>query len=110
MERPAFAPRIDLISSEIVRRKRGSLGTTQEQGRWIQLFKLAEKHKAEQEARQQQRSEAEAMIGRELNSLWQGMQVLAPSVVYAEWQPPVPGVKRRRVRRSSLPEGMRCTF
>jgi putative adenylate-forming enzyme len=56
------------------------------------------------------REEAIARITAELNTLWQNLDVVPPTLAFTDWQPPAPGVKRRRVRLHLAPEGLPCTF
>jgi len=56
------------------------------------------------------RAEAIARVSAELASLWQDLDVVAPVLVFTDWQAPAPGVKRRRVRLQQAPEGLECTF
>lgn len=51
-----------------------------------------------------------ARIVAEFDALWQSLAVVPPSLVFTDWQPPLSGAKRRRVRRLSVPEGLICTF
>lgn len=46
----------------------------------------------------------------ELETLWQNLGAVPPALVFADWQAPAPGVKRRRVRLARPPEGLACTF
>lgn len=56
------------------------------------------------------RAAAEARVVAELDKVWRALNVRAPTPVFTDWQAPVPGVKRRRVRMKNLPEGLTCTF
>jgi putative adenylate-forming enzyme len=56
------------------------------------------------------RAEAIARITAELAKLWQSLDVVAPELVFTDWQAPAPGVKRRRIRLQHPPEGLTCTF
>jgi len=57
-----------------------------------------------------ERDVAIARVAAELDKLWQGLGVVPPELVFTDWQPPAPGVKRRRVRLAHVPEGLPCTF
>lgn len=56
------------------------------------------------------RGEAIARVRAELDTLWQSLGVIPPTLTITDWQAPAPGVKRRRVRLQQLPEGLTCTF
>ncbi|HEX5393179.1 MAG TPA: F390 synthetase-related protein [Rhodocyclaceae bacterium] len=56
------------------------------------------------------REDAIARISAELDTLWKDLEVAPPTLTFTDWLAPAPGVKRRRVRRQSVPEGLTCTF
>lgn len=56
------------------------------------------------------RETAIARVTAELDALWLSLDVTPPALTFTDYQPPVPGVKRRRVRLGHAPEGLPCTF
>ena len=56
------------------------------------------------------REPAIAHVITELDTLWHSLDVVPPTLTFTDWQPPVPGVKRRRIRLDHAPEGLPCTF
>ena len=51
-----------------------------------------------------------ARITTELFELCERLQAQQPVLEFAEWQPPAPGAKRRRVQVLKLPDKLQCTF
>jgi putative adenylate-forming enzyme len=49
-------------------------------------------------------------VTRELNKLWQSINVTPPTLFFCDWTYPKMGAKRRRVTLEKLPEGLICTF
>jgi putative adenylate-forming enzyme len=56
------------------------------------------------------RDAAIARITSELGKLWQGLGVVPPTLNFTDWQPPAPGMKRRRIRLLGAPDELKCTF
>ncbi len=46
----------------------------------------------------------------ELEQLWQRLDLQPPTLHFIDWRPTERGVKRRRVRLATVPEGIVCTF
>jgi hypothetical protein len=51
-----------------------------------------------------------ARVSDELDALWSRLGVVAPWLVFTDWQSIRPESKRRRIRLQQPPEGMTCTF
>ena len=49
-------------------------------------------------------------VNEEFNALWRDLNVVPPTMIFTDWQPPSLSGKRRRVRRKHVPEGLVCTF
>lgn len=56
------------------------------------------------------RQAAISRVVAEFDTLWRNLDVVPPTMIFTDWQPPSPGGKRRRVRRLHAPEGLVCTF
>ena len=56
------------------------------------------------------RDTAVARVTAELGKLWHSLDVVPPTLTFSDWQPPAPGVKRRRVRLERPPDHLQCTF
>lgn len=56
------------------------------------------------------RTAAISRVVAEFDTLWRNLDVVPPTMIFADWQPPSPGGKRRRVRRQNAHEGLVCTF
>lgn len=57
-----------------------------------------------------ERDTAMRQVTTELDQLWHTLGVQPPTLTFADWQPPAPGAKRRRIRMAQAPQGLRCTF
>jgi putative adenylate-forming enzyme len=57
-----------------------------------------------------ERQRAMRQVEGELDKLWREIGVVAPTLIFSEWLPPLAGAKRRRVTMEKLPEDISCTF